>query len=77
MEHSRQAYDQALKLNKLFPRTDTLKLILNYSISLYNHKEFEESFKKMLEATQSYERDPSKYDDEVSLMFSSVSILSI
>jgi len=65
MEHARQAYEQALKLNKLNPRTDSLKLLLNYSISLFNHKDFDESFRRVLEANQNYEKDPLKYDDEV------------
>jgi hypothetical protein len=65
MEHARQAYEQALKLNKLFPRTDPLKLLLSYAVSLFNHKDYENSFQKVLEASRSYDTEPTKYDDEV------------
>jgi len=65
IEHSRQAYEQALRLNKLHATTDTFNLYLNYSVSLYNHKLYTASHQQLLQAAKNYEKNPTKIEEDV------------
>jgi hypothetical protein len=48
LEYARHAFEQALKLNEMVKSTDPVILMLNYAISLFNHKQYEEAHEKLL-----------------------------
>jgi len=49
VEYAKHAYEQAIRLNIQNITTDPVNLILNYAVSLFNHKKFSDSHQKLVE----------------------------
>ncbi|CAL8072814.1 unnamed protein product [Orchesella dallaii] len=49
VEYAKHAYEQAIRLNIQNITTDPVNLVLNYAVSLFNHKKFSESHQKLVE----------------------------
>ncbi len=69
VEYAQHAYEQALRLNAKNITTDPINLLLNYSVSLFNHKKYSDAHKKLVEVYKMIERNGSGFVVEEDVRF--------
>lgn len=67
IEYAKHAYEQALRLNAETVNTDPATLWLNYGISLFNHKQYDDAYQKLMQVHTLLSKAPkASIDSEVS-----------